>query len=154
PYQEHRSQRTNRHMIPMPFRIILLLALQFTASPLSAASSWQEADPEQSNTRLGNGKTIQTVVSPNGAYTVLLRDEGEQQDFAWKRLYLKQGQSYTLIGVYNTIEDIRWDEDSTNVRFKATKAVGPDQVEEREATYDPRKKLLRWRVLRVIEIPT
>ena len=91
-----------------------------------------------------NAQLVNTIISPNGAYTaVIVRDGAELH------LYLQKGGSYTLVAVCNTIEGVTWSKDSSTVRFRATKAVGLEKVEEREVTYQPATQVLKWRVMRI-----
>jgi hypothetical protein len=94
-----------------------------------------------------NSQLVHSVISPNGAYTAATVRDGAEL-----RLYVQKGDSSTLVGVYNTIDGVTWSSDSKTVRFRATKAVAPEKVEEREATYQPAKQVLKWRVTRVIRI--
>ena len=96
-----------------------------------------------------NAQLAHTVISPNGTYTAAIVRDGAEM-----RLYLQKGGSYTLVGVYNTIEGVTWSKDSSTVRFRATKAVGPEKVEERKATYQPATQVLKWHVIRVMRIST
>jgi hypothetical protein len=100
---------------------------------------------EQIHSHLGEGKTIPTVVSPNGAYTAIVQNGAEM------RLYLQKEGSYTLVGAYNEIGGVTWSKDSTTVQFRATRAVRPKKLEEGVVTYRPATQVLKWRVIRVID---
>jgi hypothetical protein len=117
-------------------------------SPTQTTFSKSTPSSYQINAQLGEGKTIRTVLSPNGAYTAIVRDGAEM------RLYLQKEGSYTLVGAYNKIGGVTWSKDSTTVQFRATKAVRPEKLEEREATYQPATHVLKWRIIRVISTST
>jgi hypothetical protein len=95
-------------------------------------------------TKVSKQRTVHTVISPNRAYTAtIVQDEAEMS------LYLQERDLYTLIDVYSAIEGVTWSEDSTTLRFRATKIVGPEKVEKREATYQPATRVLKWSVISV-----
>ncbi len=89
----------------------------------SAPEAWKVAKPETLNALPGPGKTLKTFAAPNGRYSLLYRDENEQGDFVWRRVYLKQGNSHTLIGSYNEIKNVRWIKGGRTVQFRAVKAI-------------------------------
>jgi hypothetical protein len=113
-------------------------------APPQAPFSKSTVSSAQITPQLREDKIIRSVLSPNGAYTAIVRDGAEM------RLYLQKEGSYTLIDAYNKIGGVTWSKDSTTLQFRAAKAVRPDKVEEREATYQPAAHALKWRVIRVI----
>jgi len=129
------------------------LALGLALSgPAGAAPTWKSGKPAAAEAKLKAGKTVKAFPSPDRGSELLARDEGEQGDFAWQSVYLRQGKRYTLLDTYNEVKSATWTKDGGTVTFQATKAVGPDRMEVHEVEYRPARRALRWRVLRSMRV--
>jgi hypothetical protein len=132
---------------------LMMLAMAGSAARAAVPGPWRNGRPEQLNARPGRGRTLKSYPSPDGRSQLLYRDEKEEGDFVWRRVYMKQGNRYTFVGSYQEIAGVHWSDDGKSVRYRAARATGPDTMEHLEVEYRPAARTLRWRVLRVEKLP-
>lgn len=118
----------------------------------ASAKPWVSSAPQELSAKPKSGKNVKEVASPDGKYTLILRDEGEQGDFVWYSLYLKQGGKYTLIGTFNEVDKIVWKADSSVVNFHAIKAVESNVQQDANFQYDPAAQKLKTQVIKLIPL--
>ena len=126
--------------------------LSLTGCATTSPSGWVPGAPEKVAASPKPGTNLQSVASPDGRFTLIVRDEGEQGDFVWHALYLKSGGSFTLLGSFNSVKDIAWSQDSTTVSFRAEKAVDYNKVEESDYQYAPAARSLKSRRIKTTQV--
>lgn len=126
--------------------------LSLTGCATTPSSGWVPGAPEKIVASPKPGTNLQSVASPDGRFTLIVRDEAEQGDFVWHALYLKSGGAFTLLGSFNSVKDIAWSPDSTTVSFRTEKAVEYNKVEESDCQYAPITRSLKSRRIKTTQV--
>ena len=127
-----------------------VLALSSCASP---KEDWVSTFPETLVTTPRPGQNIKTVRSPDLVYALIVRDEGEQGDFKWYAVYLQKAHRYSLIGTFNAVENIVWNQGSSMVSFRGERAIESNVMQEAEYQYYPHDEILKSRTIKKKALP-
>jgi hypothetical protein len=125
------------------------LCLIVSGPPTFAHGSDHKHPTYISLSALPAGKTIQTAISPDRRWQLLIRDEEKQGDYFYYAYYFFNGQEYQHLNDYVATGQptrISWTQKS--VRFQARSPVAPGKVEVLLIEYLPQHRKLNTRVLR------
>ncbi len=139
---------------PRVLGLVALLAAGFSLTSCeSSKESWVSSFPETLVTTPRPGKNIKTAHSPDLVYALIVRDEGEHGDFVWYTVYLQKGRRHSLIGTFNSVDQIAWNQESTRVSFHGQKAVESNVMQDANYQYYPYDEVLRSRVIKKTVMP-
>lgn len=141
-------------IFPRLLGLVAVIAAGFSlTSCTSPKEGWVSSFPESLVTTPRPGKNIKTVRSPDLVYALVVRDEGEQGDFKWFTVYLQKARRHSLLGTFNTVDKVVWNQGSTMVSFRGERAVESNVVEEADYQYYPYDEVLKSRVIKKTTLP-
>lgn len=94
-------------------------------------------------------RTIHVWRAPSRHISLVLREEGDEGDFIWRRLYLRTGKRLRLIDLWNYVDHVRWSRSGNRVEFMAIRAIGPHSLKHELVVFSPASGKITRRQVRI-----